>query len=207
MGIAVGLTTALPASAGVEECGDIRFDGLSDCEVRLSAQCTAGCSELGIYKTACATKLVPVCKTQCTLSATSTGLSGSPLSFTATSTTTLVSVTAVSPATLTSGTTATITGSGFSATAANNTVTIDGVAATVTAASGTSLTVTTPTLPCTPGHSGVVSVTVSGVTIPVIIDHFRAGQQTSRINYDSVEINRPIGDALFTRPANAKDVK
>ena len=50
-------------------------------------------------------------------------------------------------------------------------------------------------------------VTVGGVTIPFIIDHFRAGQQTSRINYDSVEINKPIGDALFTRPANAKDVK
>jgi len=44
-------------------------------------------------------------------------------------------------------------------------------------------------------------VTVSGVTLPFVIDHFRTGQQTSRINYDSVEINRPIGDALFTRPA------
>ncbi|WP_437636169.1 hypothetical protein [Sorangium sp. So ce854] len=66
------LTAALPASAGVEECGNIRFDGLSNCEVRVTAECSAGCSELGIYKTACATKLVPVCKTECTLSAEAT---------------------------------------------------------------------------------------------------------------------------------------
>lgn len=67
--IAVGLTAALPASAGVPECGNIRFEGLSNCEVRVTGECTAGCSELGIYKTACATKLVQVCKTECTLSA------------------------------------------------------------------------------------------------------------------------------------------
>jgi hypothetical protein len=72
MGIIVCLTTALPASAGVDQCGNIRFEGLSNCEVRVTAECTAGCSELGIYKTACATKLVPVCKKECTLSATPT---------------------------------------------------------------------------------------------------------------------------------------
>ncbi|WP_437508739.1 hypothetical protein [Sorangium sp. So ce1099] len=72
MGFTVGLTAALPASAGVEECGNIRFEGLSNCEVRVTAECSASCSELGIYKTACATKLVPVCKTECSLSATPT---------------------------------------------------------------------------------------------------------------------------------------
>ncbi|WP_438026952.1 hypothetical protein [Sorangium sp. So ce233] len=66
------LTAALPVSAGVEECGNIRFDGLSNCKVRVSAECAASCTELGIYKTACATKLVPVCKSECTLSATPT---------------------------------------------------------------------------------------------------------------------------------------
>ncbi|AUX28661.1 hypothetical protein SOCE836_007420 [Sorangium cellulosum] len=70
--IAAGLSAALPASAGVEACGNIRFDGLSDCEVRVTAECKASCSELGIYKTACATKLVPVCKTECSLSAEAT---------------------------------------------------------------------------------------------------------------------------------------
>jgi len=69
IGITASLTTALPASAGVPECGNIRFDGLSNCEVRVTAECSASCTELGIYKTACATKLVPVCKTDCTLSA------------------------------------------------------------------------------------------------------------------------------------------
>ncbi len=72
MGIAVCLTTVLPASAGVEACGNIRFDGLGNCEIRATASCTAGCSELGIYKTACATKLVPVCHEECNLSATPT---------------------------------------------------------------------------------------------------------------------------------------
>jgi hypothetical protein len=69
MGIAVCLSTALPARAGVAECGNIRFEGLSNCEVRVTAECNASCTELGIYKTACATKLVPVCKSECTLSA------------------------------------------------------------------------------------------------------------------------------------------
>lgn len=95
-----------------------------------------------------------------TLTATATGLTGSPVTFTATGSNT--SVTAVSPATLTSGISATITGQGFSATAASNTVTIDGVAASVSAASPTQLTVTVPTLPCTPGHDAPVSVSVGG---------------------------------------------
>lgn len=72
LGITVGLTTALPASAGVPECGNIRFEGLSNCEVLLTAECEASCSELGIYKTACATKLVPVCQEECTFSAAPT---------------------------------------------------------------------------------------------------------------------------------------
>ncbi|MEX2179803.1 MAG: IPT/TIG domain-containing protein [Gemmatimonadaceae bacterium] len=96
-----------------------------------------------------------------TLTATATGLTGSPITFTATATNTLIST--ITPATLTSGVSATITGTGFSATPANNAVTIDGVAATVTAANTTSLTVTVPTLPCVAAHSGVVSVNVTGL--------------------------------------------
>jgi len=46
-----------------------------------------------------------------------------------------------------------------------------------------------------------------GVIAPFVVDHFRAGQQTSRINYESIEINTPLADALFVRPANAKSVK
>ncbi|HEX8176666.1 MAG TPA: hypothetical protein VF543_16365 [Pyrinomonadaceae bacterium] len=50
-------------------------------------------------------------------------------------------------------------------------------------------------------------VTIEGVIIPFIVDHYRDGLQSSRINYQSVEINRPINESLFTRPANAKAVK
>lgn len=57
------------AFAGIDECNDIRLEDVKDCEVQLSAECSASCSELGIYKTACATKLVTVCNETCTVSA------------------------------------------------------------------------------------------------------------------------------------------
>jgi len=50
-------------------------------------------------------------------------------------------------------------------------------------------------------------VTIEGVVTPFVIDHFRDGVQTSRINYESVEYNRPLADALFAKPANVKAVK
>jgi hypothetical protein len=50
-------------------------------------------------------------------------------------------------------------------------------------------------------------VSIQGVMMPFIVDHFRNGVQSSRINYQSVELNRPIAESLFTRPANAKAVK
>lgn len=50
-------------------------------------------------------------------------------------------------------------------------------------------------------------VKVEGVLVPFVIDHYRAGAQTSRINYQSVEFNRPVPETLFARPANAKAVK
>ena len=50
-------------------------------------------------------------------------------------------------------------------------------------------------------------LTVSGVTVPFVIDHFRNGVQTSRINYESVEFNKPLADSLFAKPANFKAVK
>ncbi|HWT01941.1 MAG TPA: hypothetical protein VN256_16960 [Pyrinomonadaceae bacterium] len=50
-------------------------------------------------------------------------------------------------------------------------------------------------------------VAVQGVISPFVIDHYTAGTQTSRINYQSIEFNSPLTDALFARPANAKAVK
>jgi hypothetical protein len=50
-------------------------------------------------------------------------------------------------------------------------------------------------------------VTVDGIVAPFIIDHFRDGAQTSRINYESVKFNQPVDDALFAKPANVKAIK
>ena len=50
-------------------------------------------------------------------------------------------------------------------------------------------------------------ITIDGVTAPLIIDHYRNGIQTSRIAYDTVEYNKPVADALFTKPASIKAIK
>jgi hypothetical protein len=48
---------------------------------------------------------------------------------------------------------------------------------------------------------------ISGVRFPFVIDHYRAGQQSSRVNYDVVEINKPVPDSLFAKPADIKAIK
>lgn len=50
-------------------------------------------------------------------------------------------------------------------------------------------------------------ITIDGVTAPWVIDHYVNGVQASRINYESIEYNRPLPDSLFAKPANAKAVK
>ena len=50
-------------------------------------------------------------------------------------------------------------------------------------------------------------LTHAGITLPFIVDHYRAGDQSSRISYDSIEFNQPIPDTMFARPANAKAIK
>jgi hypothetical protein len=50
-------------------------------------------------------------------------------------------------------------------------------------------------------------ITIDGVVTPFVIDHFRAGIQTSRINYESVEYNKPLADSLFAKPASLKAIK
>jgi len=50
-------------------------------------------------------------------------------------------------------------------------------------------------------------VEVQNIFAPFIIDHFQNGQQTSRINYLTIEFNKPISESIFTKPANAKDLK
>lgn len=50
-------------------------------------------------------------------------------------------------------------------------------------------------------------ITVDGVTAPWIIDHYVNGIQTSRINYESIEYNKPLPDTLFAKPDNVKAIK
>jgi outer membrane lipoprotein-sorting protein len=48
---------------------------------------------------------------------------------------------------------------------------------------------------------------IQGVIFPFVVDHYSAGVQTSRINYQSVEFNQAVPDSLFAKPANVKAVK
>ena len=89
------------------------------------------------------------------------GLTGSPVTFTATAAT--LSVTAVSPDPLVEGSAATITGTGFDLTPGNNTVSVDGVAAIVTqVTNSSSMTITVPLFDCRPERAVDVVVSVSG---------------------------------------------
>jgi hypothetical protein len=49
--------------------------------------------------------------------------------------------------------------------------------------------------------------TIGTAHTPFIIDHYSAGVQSSRINYEKVEFNIPIADTLFTKPDDIKKVK
>jgi hypothetical protein len=50
-------------------------------------------------------------------------------------------------------------------------------------------------------------IAVGAVRAPFIIDHYRAGVQSSRVNYDQVEFNQTVPDSLFAKPADVKKVK
>ena len=50
-------------------------------------------------------------------------------------------------------------------------------------------------------------IDIDGVKTPFIIDRFTNGAHSSRINYTSIEFNKPIPDSIFAKPASPKDVK
>lgn len=50
-------------------------------------------------------------------------------------------------------------------------------------------------------------ISIEGITAPWVIDHFVSGKQTSRINYESIEYNKPVPDSLFVKPATIKGLK
>jgi hypothetical protein len=50
-------------------------------------------------------------------------------------------------------------------------------------------------------------VDVQGIKTPFIIDHFSGGVHTSRINYETVEYNKPVSDSIFAKPNTPKEAK
>jgi hypothetical protein len=50
-------------------------------------------------------------------------------------------------------------------------------------------------------------ITVDGITAPWVIDHYTEGNQTSRINYETITYNQKIPDTLFAKPDNIKAIK
>ena len=50
-------------------------------------------------------------------------------------------------------------------------------------------------------------VDVGGIRAPFIIDRFTNGAQSSRINYETIEYNKPIPDSIFAKPSNPKELK
>lgn len=48
---------------------------------------------------------------------------------------------------------------------------------------------------------------IGAVRVPFIIDHYRAGVQSSRVNYEKVGFNLPVPDALFDKPDDVKKAK
>lgn len=50
-------------------------------------------------------------------------------------------------------------------------------------------------------------VEIGGIYAPLIVDHYRDGVQFSRVNFKTVEFNKPLPPGFFTRPATVKDMK
>lgn len=50
-------------------------------------------------------------------------------------------------------------------------------------------------------------ITIDGITSAWVIDHFINTKQSSRIAYESIEYNKPIAEALFTKPLTVKGLK
>lgn len=50
-------------------------------------------------------------------------------------------------------------------------------------------------------------VEIQGVLVPFIVDHYTDGKQTSRINYEKIEINKKVPDSIFDKPSDVKSLK
>jgi hypothetical protein len=50
-------------------------------------------------------------------------------------------------------------------------------------------------------------IDITGIKTPFIIDRFSDGKHSSRINYESIEFNKPVSDSIFAKPLNPKEAK
>lgn len=50
-------------------------------------------------------------------------------------------------------------------------------------------------------------VDTQGITAPYVIDRFTNGEHISRINFLTIEYNKPIADSIFTKPSDPKQLK
>jgi hypothetical protein len=50
-------------------------------------------------------------------------------------------------------------------------------------------------------------VNIDGVIASFVVDHFINGKQTSRVNFETIEFNRPLAASLFAKPDNIKALK
>lgn len=50
-------------------------------------------------------------------------------------------------------------------------------------------------------------VELKGIKFPFVVDRFTSGTHSSRINYESIEVNQPISDSIFDKPATPKDAR
>ena len=50
-------------------------------------------------------------------------------------------------------------------------------------------------------------VEVNGIRAPFIVDRFTNGIHSSRLNYETIDYNKPIPDSIFAKPSNPKELK
>lgn len=56
-------------------------------------------------------------------------------------------------------------------------------------------------------YAQFIEVGSGGVKLPFIVDRFTDGKAMSRINFETIEVNKAIPDSIFARPSNPKEAK
>jgi hypothetical protein len=50
-------------------------------------------------------------------------------------------------------------------------------------------------------------IAIDGIQAPFVVDHYRDGKQQSRVNYKTVDFNKPLSASFFAQPATVKQLK